>query len=152
MRGEREMVRPTIDVELGSRLVDEQRGPGPARRVGESLSVGGRHRGARRVLEIRYAISHLGSHPVEDLEEVVHVPTGRGDRRRHEPSAGLAPRVVAEVFARLAAINATGVTTILVEQNVRAALATRDPARALNAARGHIINGITRTRQAKEPR
>lgn len=41
-----------------------------------------------------------------------------------EPSAGLAPRVVAEVFARLAAINATGVTTILVEQNVRAALAT----------------------------
>jgi branched-chain amino acid transport system ATP-binding protein len=41
-----------------------------------------------------------------------------------EPSAGLSPKVVTEVFARLAAINATGVTTILVEQNVRAALAT----------------------------
>lgn len=31
------------------------------------------------------------------------------------------------------------------------ALAARDPARALVAARGHILNGISRTRQAKEP-
>ena len=40
-----------------------------------------------------------------------------------EPSAGLSPRIVAEVFANLAAINRSGVTIILVEQNVRAALA-----------------------------
>jgi branched-chain amino acid transport system ATP-binding protein len=45
-----------------------------------------------------------------------------------EPSAGLAPKVVNEVFARLKAINATGVTTILVEQNVKAALAIADRA------------------------
>lgn len=40
-----------------------------------------------------------------------------------EPSAGLSPRIVGEVFARLKAINATGVTIVLVEQNVKAALA-----------------------------
>jgi len=40
-----------------------------------------------------------------------------------EPSAGLSPRIVAEVFANLGAINRGGVTIILVEQNVKAALA-----------------------------
>lgn len=40
-----------------------------------------------------------------------------------EPSAGLSPRIVSEVFANLAAINRSGVTIILVEQNVKAALA-----------------------------
>ncbi|MFO1132244.1 MAG: ABC transporter ATP-binding protein [Hyphomicrobiales bacterium] len=40
-----------------------------------------------------------------------------------EPSAGLSPRIVGEVFSSLAHINRTGVTIILVEQNVKAALA-----------------------------
>jgi branched-chain amino acid transport system ATP-binding protein len=40
-----------------------------------------------------------------------------------EPSAGLSPRIVGEVFANLAAINRSGVTIVLVEQNVKAALA-----------------------------
>jgi branched-chain amino acid transport system ATP-binding protein len=40
-----------------------------------------------------------------------------------EPSAGLSPRIVGEVFANLAAINRNGVTIVLVEQNVKAALA-----------------------------
>ena len=40
-----------------------------------------------------------------------------------EPSAGLSPRIVGEVFANLRAINESGVTIILVEQNVKAALA-----------------------------
>jgi len=40
-----------------------------------------------------------------------------------EPSAGLSPRIVGEVFASLARINQSGVTIILVEQNVKAALA-----------------------------
>ncbi|MDQ0322899.1 branched-chain amino acid transport system ATP-binding protein [Pararhizobium capsulatum DSM 1112] len=40
-----------------------------------------------------------------------------------EPSAGLSPKIVAEVFAMLKKINAGGVTVILVEQNVKAALA-----------------------------
>lgn len=40
-----------------------------------------------------------------------------------EPSAGLSPRIVREVFANLQAINRSGVTIVLVEQNVKAALA-----------------------------
>ncbi|MDN5787296.1 ABC transporter ATP-binding protein [Pseudorhodobacter sp.] len=40
-----------------------------------------------------------------------------------EPSAGLSPKLVAQVFDTLARIAARGVTLILVEQNVRAALA-----------------------------
>ena len=40
-----------------------------------------------------------------------------------EPSAGLSPRIVSEVFANLARINQGGVTIVLVEQNVKAALA-----------------------------
>ena len=39
-----------------------------------------------------------------------------------EPSAGLSPRLVGEVFDRLSEINAGGTTIVLVEQNVRAAL------------------------------
>jgi branched-chain amino acid transport system ATP-binding protein len=45
-----------------------------------------------------------------------------------EPSAGLAPKLVGEVFARLQAIRAAGVTILLVEQNARAALAIADRA------------------------
>ncbi|MEZ5802478.1 MAG: ABC transporter ATP-binding protein [Rhizobiaceae bacterium] len=45
-----------------------------------------------------------------------------------EPSAGLSPRIVAEVFERLKGINAAGVTVVLVEQNVKAALAIADRA------------------------
>lgn len=40
-----------------------------------------------------------------------------------EPSAGLSPKLVGQVFDTLARISAAGVTLILVEQNVRAALA-----------------------------
>ncbi|MDQ0315384.1 ABC transporter ATP-binding protein [Amorphus orientalis] len=39
-----------------------------------------------------------------------------------EPSAGLSPKLVGDVFQTLKAINETGVTIVLVEQNVRAAL------------------------------
>ena len=45
-----------------------------------------------------------------------------------EPSAGLSPRLVTEVFEGLARISADGVTILLVEQNVRAALAVADRA------------------------
>jgi branched-chain amino acid transport system ATP-binding protein len=55
-----------------------------------------------------------------------------------EPSAGLSPRLVAEVFDRLKAINRRGVTTVLVEQNVKAALAIAD--RALVLVEGRIAH------------
>jgi len=48
-----------------------------------------------------------------------------------EPSAGLSPKFVEIVFAKLADIQATGVTIVLVEQNTRAALALADRAYVL---------------------
>jgi branched-chain amino acid transport system ATP-binding protein len=53
-----------------------------------------------------------------------------------EPSAGLSPKIVGEVFSMLKEINAAGVTVILVEQNVKAALAIAD--RAVILAEGRI--------------
>lgn len=43
-----------------------------------------------------------------------------------EPSLGLAPRVMADVFAIIARLRDTGVATLLVEQNSRAALKVAD--------------------------
>jgi branched-chain amino acid transport system ATP-binding protein len=43
-----------------------------------------------------------------------------------EPSAGLSPKLVEIVFAKLAEIRTSGVTIVLVEQNTRAALALAD--------------------------
>jgi branched-chain amino acid transport system ATP-binding protein len=43
-----------------------------------------------------------------------------------EPSLGLAPMVVREIFAIIAALKATGVSILLVEQNARAALQIAD--------------------------
>ncbi len=48
-----------------------------------------------------------------------------------EPSAGLSPRLVETVFAKLAEIRAGGIAILLVEQNARAALAIGDRAYVL---------------------
>ncbi|MFI5012086.1 MAG: ABC transporter ATP-binding protein [Hyphomicrobiales bacterium] len=48
-----------------------------------------------------------------------------------EPSAGLSPKLVDVVFAKLAEIRRSGVTIVLVEQNARAALAIADRAYVL---------------------
>jgi branched-chain amino acid transport system ATP-binding protein len=48
-----------------------------------------------------------------------------------EPSAGLSPKLVDLVFAKLAEIRRSGVTIVLVEQNARAALAIGDRAYVL---------------------
>jgi branched-chain amino acid transport system ATP-binding protein len=48
-----------------------------------------------------------------------------------EPSLGLAPRLVAEIFRVIRTVNADGVAVLLVEQNARAALAI--------AARGYVL-------------
>ena len=43
-----------------------------------------------------------------------------------EPSLGLAPRVVREIFLTIAQLRSTGVSILLVEQNARAALHVAD--------------------------
>jgi branched-chain amino acid transport system ATP-binding protein len=52
-----------------------------------------------------------------------------------EPSLGLAPRVVHEVLRAIQAINATGVSILLVEQNARAALSLAARAYVLETGR-----------------
>ena len=49
-----------------------------------------------------------------------------------EPSSGLAPTLVAAVFERILAINQTGVTILMVEQNARRALAM--------SSRGYLLD------------
>jgi branched-chain amino acid transport system ATP-binding protein len=66
-----------------------------------------------------------------------------------EPSAGLSPRMVAEVFAQLKAINARGVTILLVEQNVKAALAVAS--RAIILVEGEARHEGPAARLADDP-
>jgi len=54
-----------------------------------------------------------------------------------EPSMGLAPRLVEEVFAAIRALKATGTTIFLIDQNARAALATADRAYVLET--GQVV-------------
>jgi ABC-type branched-subunit amino acid transport system ATPase component len=55
-----------------------------------------------------------------------------------EPSAGLAPAVVAEVFATVRAINAAGVAILMVEQKARQCLALADYGYVLDMGRNRI--------------
>jgi branched-chain amino acid transport system ATP-binding protein len=52
-----------------------------------------------------------------------------------EPSMGLAPLFVEEVFAAIAALRAEGVTILLVEQNASAALDVADYAYVIETGR-----------------
>lgn len=56
-----------------------------------------------------------------------------------EPSAGLSPLLVGTVFDRLRAVRDTGVTILLVEQNVKAALAIADRAAVLVEGRERLV-------------
>ncbi|WP_439596365.1 ABC transporter ATP-binding protein [Falsiroseomonas sp.] len=56
-----------------------------------------------------------------------------------EPSAGLSPKLVGVVFERLQAVRESGVTILLVEQNVKAALAIADRAAVLVEGRERLV-------------
>ncbi|WP_159948733.1 ABC transporter ATP-binding protein [Rhizobium sp. 18065] len=66
-----------------------------------------------------------------------------------EPSAGLSPKIVAEVFAMLKRVNGDGVTIVLVEQNVKAAMAIAD--RAVILAEGCMRHEGTPAELADDP-
>jgi branched-chain amino acid transport system ATP-binding protein len=66
-----------------------------------------------------------------------------------EPSAGLSPKVVAEVFTRLKGIVSSEVAIVLVEQNVKAALAIAD--RAAILVEGRLAHEGTAAGLADDP-
>ena len=66
-----------------------------------------------------------------------------------EASAGLSPKMLAQVFAKLAEIRATGITILIVEQNARAALALAD--RALILVEGRSAHEGTAADIARDP-
>jgi len=67
-----------------------------------------------------------------------------------EPSLGLAPKIVKQVFDLIQTINRRGVTIILVEQNARKALAVADYAYVLE--NGRIVLEGTGAELARNPR
>jgi branched-chain amino acid transport system ATP-binding protein len=67
-----------------------------------------------------------------------------------EPSLGLAPRLSAEVYQRIADINAKGVTVLLVEQNTVLALEVAN--RAYVIENGHIVLDGPARDLARHPR
>ena len=56
-----------------------------------------------------------------------------------EPSAGLSPKLVGEVLAMMRTVRDSGVTVLLVEQNVKAALTVADRAAVLVEGRERIV-------------
>ena len=60
-----------------------------------------------------------------------------------EPSMGLAPRLVAEIFSRIAALKSLGTTILLVDQNARAALAVADRGYVMETGRV-VLTGSAR--------
>jgi branched-chain amino acid transport system ATP-binding protein len=56
-----------------------------------------------------------------------------------EPSAGLSPLLVTQVFEKLREVRDSGVTVVLVEQNVKAALALADRAAVLVEGKERIV-------------
>jgi branched-chain amino acid transport system ATP-binding protein len=56
-----------------------------------------------------------------------------------EPSAGLSPKMVEQLFSKLREVRASGVTVLLVEQNVKAALALADRAFVMVEGKERIV-------------
>ena len=67
-----------------------------------------------------------------------------------EPSLGLAPRIVGEIFSIIADLRATGVSILLVEQNARAALNAADRAYVMEL--GAIMLEGAASDLARDPR
>jgi branched-chain amino acid transport system ATP-binding protein len=66
-----------------------------------------------------------------------------------EPSLGLAPLIIDQVFDVLARLNASGMTILLVEQNARRALAAST--RGYIIERGRIVGSDRSAKLAKDP-
>ncbi len=142
---------PDALVALGLVHIPEGRRLWPGMTVRETLELGAFPRGARphrresleRVLALFPRLAERQRQRAGTLSggEQQMLAIGRALMARprllmlDEPSLGLAPRVAAELFRVLQAINADGVTVLLVEQSVRQALEIADHAYVLETGR-----------------
>jgi branched-chain amino acid transport system ATP-binding protein len=150
--------RPHRIMRRGISLVSQARDLFPDMTVAENLALGASHRnrsGAAAALDQCFT---LFPRLAERRRQLVKLMSG-GEQQMvaisralmaaprllllDEPSGGLAPRFVAEIAAALRQLNATGVTMLIVEQNIGLALAVarrllvlRDGQVAEQAARG----------------
>jgi ABC-type branched-subunit amino acid transport system ATPase component len=140
-------------VNHGIALVPEGRGIFPGLSVAENLALGAHPARARlgasekeaellalfpRLAERRNQLAGTMSGGEQQMVAIARALMSRPDLLLlDEPSLGLAPIVVQEVFAALKRIRASGITIMIVEQNARATLALADRAYLLEA--GKII-------------
>ena len=139
--------RPRRRVQRGIVQVPEGRQVFGALSVEDNLALGAYARGKQRTAEQVYAMF-----PV--LHDQRREPAGTlsGGQQQmlaigralmaapkllllDEPSMGLSPKLVAEIFGHIAALKAGGTTILLVDQNARAALAIADRGYVLETGR-----------------
>ena len=149
------LLKPHQVVEAGLALVPEGRGVFADLSVRENLGLGAFPlRGRPRARENLDRVLVLFPRLRERLKQVVGTMSG-GEQQMvalgralmsspsvlmlDEPSLGLAPIVCGEVFAALTHVRASGVSVLLVEQNVKQSLALADRAYLLENGRivGH---------------
>ncbi len=138
-------------VERGLVHVQEGRELFPFMTVEENLDVGAYSPRARAHLaDTKRRVFELLPRLAERRGQLAHTLSGgeqqmcaigRGMMARpevlllDEPSLGLAPVIIRNVYAKLREINAAGTTILLVEQNLKAALALADRAYVLESGR-----------------
>lgn len=145
---------PVSRVRRGIALVPENRELFPTLSVRENLALGGytvrRQRSAKKQREELDRILDLFPRVSERLDQAAGTLSG-GEQQMvaigralmsvprvllmDEPSMGLSPALVKQSFQLIKKINSTGVTTLVVEQNARAALNVADRGYVLQSGR-----------------
>jgi len=132
-------------VQMGIVQVPEGRQVFAPMTVQENLELGAFARGSQATLSRVFALFPVLEEKRSDLAgnlsggQQQMLAIGRalmGDPRLlllDEPSMGLAPRLVAEIFAQVAKLKVQGTTILLVDHNARAALSIAD--------RGYVMEG-----------
>ncbi|MHA1536911.1 MAG: ABC transporter ATP-binding protein [Alphaproteobacteria bacterium] len=122
--------------------------------VRENLDLAGHHIGDARILRARIAALFARQPWMEERAGALGETLSGGQRQAlalahamllepkllllDEPSLGLGPAIVEEVFAMIRKLNETGTTVLLVEQNARKALSIADRAYVLEQGKNAL--------------